>query len=191
MQNTTSIKGYAPITFSRGRSGHFHRFMLALLLLNGLFLAGCKSAKTTTSNKSSNMGDGENVVSDRSALFKEARMDTAGALAALAGDWQLGKICQSTYVGLNCDTTRTMLVKVDKAGGIQWSKDGQTELSDSLHFERRSGSGTGVAKGDSIWVLSMAENDHSYLVQKLKKDTLQLAEYPLIMDKTTTYYLHK
>lgn len=117
--------------------------------------------------------------------------DTTLLLNALKGTWHLDRTCLSSFTGLKCDSSIQQDWLVDSLGGISWEEDGQQKLSDQIHFVKRAGRHAGLNKSDSVWVLYLTNTQRGYLIQDLQRDSLKLANYPLIMDATTSYDLHR
>lgn len=170
-------------------------FMLSLLtaLLACLLLASrCTPAKKTTNHQSNPK---QSSITSIQALINGG--DTTALKNALAGNWKLDRICHSSFVGLSCDSSLKQQWHIDSLGGILWETDGQgstsiiPDVKDQFHFVAHSGARAGSSKTASVWTLFLKETRRAYIIQKLNADSLQLADFPLIMDKTTTYYLHK
>lgn len=117
--------------------------------------------------------------------------DTALLINALKGTWHLDRTCLSSFTGLRCDSSNQQDWQIDSLGGISWSENGQQKLSDQIHFVKKAGRHAASNKADSVWVLYLTGTQRGYLIQEFKQDSLKLANYPLIMDATTSYYLHR
>lgn len=117
--------------------------------------------------------------------------DTVAIRQFLAGNWNLERICRSTFAGLKCDTSIKQNWVLDSAGAVGWTTQGDNAGQDTYHFIARDGAQAGSTKGDSVWVMYLNQSRRAYLIRTLTKDSLSLSEYPLIMDKTTTFYLSR
>lgn len=150
-----------------------------------LLLWSCQAPKKTVKNRSSKAAT---PVSLQQLVHGG---DTTLLLNALKGTWHLDRTCLSSYTGLKCDSSIQQDWQVDSLGGISWSQDGKEKLSDQIHFVKKTGMHAGANNKDAIWVLYLTGTQRSYVIQDLKRDSLKLANYPLIMDATTSYHLHR
>lgn len=117
--------------------------------------------------------------------------DTTLLLNALKGTWHLDRTCISSFAGLKCDSSHQQDWLIDSLGGIHWTANAEESLSDQIHFVKRTGQRAGANSSDAVWVLYLTGTQRGFVIQNLSRDSLQLANYPLIMDATTSYHLHR
>ena len=156
------------------------------LLVMGLMIS-CGPIKKTdqTANKISRKGPFNLQTAMQSA-------DTAAIRAFLAGTWTLNKMCRSSFAGLKCDTTIHQSWLLDSLGNIDWITEGESSAKDQYRFLPKTGARAGTTKvSDTSWVLFLNQARRGYLIRSLTKDSLAIAEYPLIMDNTVTYFLSR
>lgn len=158
-----------------------------LLLTFGLFVNACGPLKKSDTSKARATKTAGNF-NLQTAMHSA---DTLRIRQFLAGSWKLDKICRSSFVGLKCDSSIKQTWKLDSLGGISWITEGDIAGEDQYHFVPRAGVQAGTSRGDSAWVLYVNQARRAYLIRSLTKDSLKIADYPLIMDKTTTYYLSR
>ena len=133
-------------------------------------------------------------------LAKAMRVaDTVAIRGALTGDWQLEKVCHSTFIGPKCDSSLQQRWLMDSLGRLSWvNGDGATlssskaPMKDKYHFVTRAAAEGATDQGtDSVWILHIENADRNLMIRTLDSKRLVLTEYPLIADNTTTYYLKR